>query len=97
MAESIVTARNDALPKVAAKFAKVNDKEHVKHLLIPCAYYLDASYRMCGLLAQLYPEQATAIARSAGLIAGASPIHDARWSPEAPRTGFLKWLKKFVS
>jgi hypothetical protein len=33
-----------------------------KQLLIPCAYYLDAAYKMRGLLARLYPEEASAVA-----------------------------------
>jgi tetratricopeptide (TPR) repeat protein len=61
-AETILTDRNKHLPKIAAALAKVGDREHFKRLLIPCAYYLDAAYEMCGLLARLYPEQATAIA-----------------------------------
>jgi hypothetical protein len=40
--------------------SSTGDKEHFKRLLIPCAYYPDAAYKMCGLLARLYPEQATA-------------------------------------
>jgi hypothetical protein len=58
---AILTERNQHLPKIAAAFVATKDKEHFKHLLMPCAYYLDAAYQMCGLLAQLYPEQATAI------------------------------------
>jgi hypothetical protein len=48
--------------EIAAALATVKDKEHFKQLLLPCAYYLDAAYRMCGLLARLYPEQAAAVA-----------------------------------
>jgi hypothetical protein len=36
----------------------VSRDEFFKRLLIPCAYYLDAAYQMCGHLAKLYPVQA---------------------------------------
>jgi len=62
-AEKISVNRNKHLPDIAAAFIKNNDKENFKRLLIPCAYYLDATYQMCGHLAKLYPEQATDIAK----------------------------------
>jgi len=62
-AEKISVNRNKHLPNIAAAFIKNNDKENFKRLLIPCAYYLDATYQMCGHLAKLYPEQATDIAK----------------------------------
>jgi len=62
IADSAVTKRNQLLPDIAAEFVKRRDKEHFKRLLIPCALYLDAAYRMCGLLGALYSEHATAIA-----------------------------------
>ncbi len=61
-AEVILTERNKHLPEIADALAEAGDKEHFKHLLVPCAYYLDAAYRMSGLLARVYPEQASAVA-----------------------------------
>lgn len=55
-AELISTDRNNLLWILATILVKVNDKENFKKLLIPCAYYLDAAYKMCGLLARLNPE-----------------------------------------
>ncbi|MEQ8997733.1 MAG: ATP-binding protein [Coleofasciculus sp. B1-GNL1-01] len=60
--EKILTERNRHLPNVAAVFIETGDRANFKHLLIPCAYYLDAAYEMCGYLARLYPEKATDIA-----------------------------------
>jgi len=37
---------------LAEVLAQVGNKEHLKLLLIPCAYSLDATYMMCGLLAR---------------------------------------------
>ncbi|MEQ8385742.1 MAG: AAA family ATPase [Coleofasciculus sp. A1-SPW-01] len=62
-AEKILINRNEHLPDIAAAFVETGDKEHFKHLLIPCAYYLDAAYQMCGHLAKLYPTQVTDIAK----------------------------------
>jgi|GEM_PF-2063247 len=62
-AEKIYVNRNKHLPDIAAAFVENDDKENFKRLLIPCAYYLDASYQMCGHLAKLYPAQATDIAK----------------------------------
>ncbi|NEQ67619.1 MAG: AAA family ATPase [Symploca sp. SIO2D2] len=61
--EKIAVNRNLHLPDIAAAFIENDDKENFKRLLIPCAYYLDASFQMCGHLAKLYPEQATDIAK----------------------------------
>jgi hypothetical protein len=46
----------------ASPLVEAGDKENFKRLLVPSAYSLDAAYRMCGLLARLYPEQAAAVA-----------------------------------
>jgi hypothetical protein len=62
-AETILTEREWHLPKVAAAFVRIGDKANFKRLLIPCAYYLDATYSICGQLARLYPEQAAAVAK----------------------------------
>jgi len=53
----------------AAALAEVGDKEHFKRLLLPCADSLEAAYLICGPLARLYPDHATAlsdIVRAAG-------------------------------
>lgn len=60
--EAILARRNKHLPEIADALVKSGDKENFKRLLIPCANYLAAAYRMCGLLARLYPEQASAVA-----------------------------------
>ena len=61
-AEMILTDRNKRLPEIAEALVIAGDKEHFKQLLLPCAYYLDAAYKMCGLLARLYPKQVLAVA-----------------------------------
>ncbi|NJL67361.1 MAG: hypothetical protein HC894_12360 [Microcoleus sp. SM1_3_4] len=61
--EAIVTNRNQYLPKVAAFLVETGDKQNFKKLLIPCAYYLDSAYEMCGYLARLYPEKAKVVAK----------------------------------
>ena len=61
--EAIITDRNKHLPDIALWFAETGDRVNFKHLLIPCVYYLDAAYQMCGYLARLYPEQASAVAK----------------------------------
>ena len=58
----ILNDRNKRLHVIATVLAEVEDKEYFKQLLLPCAYYLDAAYRMCGLLARMYPEQAETVA-----------------------------------
>jgi len=62
-AETILTERNLHLPGVASCLVETGDQANFKRLLIPCAYYLDAAYDMCGYLAQLYPEKAEDIAK----------------------------------
>jgi hypothetical protein len=62
LTDLVVTERNMRLPKVAAALASVGDLTNFKHLLLPCASYLDAAYRVCSLLAQVYPDQAAAVA-----------------------------------
>ncbi len=62
-AETILTERNLYLPGIASWLVETGDQENFKKLLIPCAYYLDAAYQMCRLLARLYPEKAEEIAK----------------------------------
>lgn len=59
----ILINRYQHLPNVAAVLAEIGDKQNFKHLLIPCAYYLDAACEICGHLARLYPEKAEDIAK----------------------------------
>ncbi|MBD2680601.1 MULTISPECIES: SMEK domain-containing protein [Nostoc] len=61
--EAILTDRNRQLPKIASWLVQTGDHPNFKKILIPCAYYLDAAYEVCESLAQLYPEQAAAVAR----------------------------------
>jgi tetratricopeptide (TPR) repeat protein len=61
--EKILTERNRHLPNLAAVFVETGDRANFKQLLIPCAYYLDAAYEMCGHLARLYPEKAEKVAK----------------------------------
>jgi hypothetical protein len=62
-AEKILTELNLYLPGIASWLVETGDRENFKRLLIPCAYYLDAAYQMCGHLAQLYPNQASDIGK----------------------------------
>ena len=62
-AQRIGFNRNRLLSSVASILAETGDKVDFKQLLIPCAYYLNATYEMCGYLARLYPEQAEKVAK----------------------------------
>jgi hypothetical protein len=62
MTDAILRNRSEFLYHIATALAEAGDKVNFKQLLLPCAYYLDAAYRMCGLLARLYPEKAEKIA-----------------------------------
>ena len=61
--EAILTNRNQYVPKIAAFLVETGDKPNFKKLLVPCAYYLNSAYEMCGYLARLYPEEASAVAK----------------------------------
>jgi hypothetical protein len=61
--EAMLSDRNTHLRDIALLFAETSDRVNFKRLLIPCAYYLDTAYQMCGYLARLYPEQASAVAK----------------------------------
>ena len=61
-AERIVSARDENLPEVAAAFVEARDIVGFKTLLLECVFYLSAACRMCGILAKIYPEQATKVA-----------------------------------
>lgn len=56
--------RSSLLFTLARIFTDSGDTASLKRLLIPCAYYLDAAYQACELLAQLYPQHLTAIAEA---------------------------------
>jgi len=56
----------------ASPLVEAGDKENFKRLLVPSPYSLDAAYRMCGLLARLYPEQAAAVAGAVRKLESAS-------------------------
>lgn len=59
----VLTENGDTPLRVATILAEAGNREHFKQLLIPCASSLDSAYRMCGLLARLYPEQAAVVAK----------------------------------
>ncbi|MBD2139436.1 hypothetical protein H6F32_18125 [Anabaena sp. FACHB-1237] len=61
--KAILTERNRQIPQIASHFVYTGDRSNFKKILIPCAYYMDAAYNMCEYLAQLYPEQASSVAR----------------------------------
>jgi tetratricopeptide (TPR) repeat protein len=63
IAQRIGFNRNRLLSSIASILAETGDRENFKRLLIPCAYYLDATYEMCGYLARLYPKQAAKVAK----------------------------------
>jgi hypothetical protein len=69
-----IMSESETKNEIAAALAEAGDKEHFKQLLLPCSYYLDAAYRMCGLLARLYPEQAAAVAE----VLNGTPTFDVR-------------------
>lgn len=53
--------RPDSLSQVAEVLSDVGDRLSFKELLIPCAGYRNSAYRVCGLLAKLYPSQSIPI------------------------------------
>jgi hypothetical protein len=61
-AESILIDRNIRLTELATALAANGELESFKQLLIPCAYYLDAAYRIGGLLMRVYPNHVSEIA-----------------------------------
>ncbi len=78
--EAILINRNQYIPKVAVFLVETGDRQNFKKLLIPCAYYLDSAYEMCGYLARLYPEKAEAVVKvlselNSGSGSLRSPLH----------------------
>ncbi len=61
--EEILSNRNIHLSGIASLLVETGDKNNFKRLLVPCAYYLDSAYNICGYLARLYPQNAQAIAK----------------------------------
>lgn len=62
MTNALQLDRNTCLIEIAESLADAGDQKTLKRLLVPGTYYSEATYRMCGLLARLYPEQAPAVA-----------------------------------
>jgi len=60
-ADQIVFDRNVELPKIAQVCVEARDTSALKQLLIPCAYSTDATYRLIGLLSQVYPKQVASL------------------------------------
>ncbi len=60
--DSILINRNKYLPEIAHIFVEKGNKETFKKLFLPAVYYLDATYKMVGLLAELYPKQTNKLA-----------------------------------
>jgi tetratricopeptide (TPR) repeat protein len=58
----IAIRRETWIPQLAATLAAAGDRANFKRLLPAAAEYLNAALEVCGSLALLYPEQATAIA-----------------------------------
>jgi len=61
-AEKKLTNRHQLLCNIATILDQIQDKDNFKKLLISCAYSSDTAYKMCTLLARLYPEKAEAVA-----------------------------------
>ena len=62
IASTIQVSKNRILPSIAESILELGNIERIKMLLEPCAYYIDAAYKMCYLLAKAYPNQACSIA-----------------------------------
>lgn len=60
--EAMLKRQSSAIPDMARIFIEQEDKDNFKQLLIPSAKYLDAANRMGGLIAEIFPAQATAVA-----------------------------------
>jgi tetratricopeptide (TPR) repeat protein len=57
-----LTNRHQLLCNIATILDQIQDKDNFKKLLISCAYSSDTAYKMCTLLARLYPEKAESVA-----------------------------------
>lgn len=74
-ATAMLTDRNRRLPEFAQILVEAGDRDNFKQLLLPCSYFLDAAYKMCGFLARLYPEQVESVAN---IVRNAAPTPDKR-------------------
>lgn len=61
-AAKILTDRRQHLPAVVEALMDAGDRVCWKELLVPCAYWLDASYRVCGALGRAHPDKAGQVA-----------------------------------
>jgi hypothetical protein len=61
--QAILVDRALQLPQIVQVLVEAKDKEGLKLFLLPCAGYPEVAYKICGMLARVFPEQATAIAR----------------------------------
>ncbi|MEG5041729.1 MULTISPECIES: AAA family ATPase [unclassified Microcoleus] len=57
-----LTNRHQLLCNIATILDQIQDKDNFKKLLISCAYSSDTAYKMCTILARLYPEKAESVA-----------------------------------
>jgi hypothetical protein len=64
-ARLILTACERHLPAVVDSLLLAKDRTGFKELLTPCAAHPASAWEVCGLLAQAYPDQASAVARVA--------------------------------
>lgn len=58
VAEEIQIRRHAWVAEMAGVIARVGDKENFKKLLLPASADLESAYEICGILAELYPDQA---------------------------------------
>jgi hypothetical protein len=68
VSQNIWLERNKHLPSIAGVFARVDDKEGFKRFVIPSAYFIDATYRMVGLIVLLYRTQLAQIKKIATVL-----------------------------
>ncbi|MEG4276315.1 hypothetical protein QUA62_02265 [Microcoleus sp. MON1_C1] len=61
-AGKILTNRHQLLCNIAAILVQIQDKDNFKKLLISCVYSSDTAYKMCTILARLYPNKAESVA-----------------------------------
>jgi nitrate reductase NapAB chaperone NapD len=61
----ILVEREKHLPAIVQSLLETSDRQVFKELLLACAAHRDSAWAVCGLLAQAYPERASAIAQVA--------------------------------
>ena len=62
VAQDVVLGQENWMTYMIDVLVRIRDVDGVKILLAPAAETVDAAYRVCGALAELYPEQAAGIA-----------------------------------